>query len=318
MYHRIADESRDPWELSVTPEHFEQHLLLLQEKYPIISVPELIAQVNNKAVTSDSVCLSFDDGYADNFHVAKPLLEQYNTPATFFIPSQNLIEQEPFWWDELESIIFDSDHLPTGFSGNINGQNIEVNLGDEATLTSLLVKKQNGWTWPQNPPTKRCALYLNLWENLKPMEYTRLQAELNKVKGWAGASNLATPSQLAMTVHELQAMAAHPLFDIGLHTVTHPALSAHSYAVQKHELDKNRKILEGYCGKPISSVAFPYGDYNKTTLDVVRELNLSAAFCTKEMPVTSKSDLTNLGRFQVKNWNKNSFENALDRWFKAS
>jgi peptidoglycan/xylan/chitin deacetylase (PgdA/CDA1 family) len=318
MYHRIAEVSRDPWELSVTPANFEQQLLLLQEKYSIISVPELIAQVDNQAVAANSVCLTFDDGYTDNYHVAAPLLEKYKTPSTFFIPTQNLIAQEPFWWDELESIIFDSEKLPSNFVGNINGERIELNLDDEAILSSLLLKQQNDWTWPHKASTKRCALYLSLWEHLKPLEHTLLQAELNKLKQWAGTNNVVKPSQLPMTLHELKAIAAHPLFDIGIHTATHPALSAHSYAVQKHELEENKKHLETYCSTPIKSVAFPYGDYNKTTLDIVRELSLSAAFCTKEFPVTGKSDITRLGRFQVKNWNNNSFEQALVRWFKSS
>ncbi|MEJ7830493.1 MAG: hypothetical protein WKF91_19950, partial [Segetibacter sp.] len=72
MYHRIADINRDPWQLAVTPEHFEQNLTLLQKKFNVITVSELVEQLNNKSITSDSVCLTFDDGYADNYLFAKP------------------------------------------------------------------------------------------------------------------------------------------------------------------------------------------------------------------------------------------------------
>jgi len=315
MYHRIADEKRDPWELAVTPGHFDQQLEALQESYPVISIPQLIGQVNNKGIEADAVCLSFDDGYTDNFHVAKPLLQKYKTPATFFIPTRNLSAREPFWWDELEWIILDSQMLPARYAGNINGQNIEAELQDETVLNPLLEEKQNRWAWPQSPPTKRVALYLRLWENLKPLPYAGLQAALKELRQWANVSEFARPDLLPMTVPQLQEMAADPLFHIGLHTLTHPALSAHSYAVQKEEVEVNKRELEAYNVAPIRTIAFPYGDYNETTLNVVKDLDLSAAFCTRDIPVTIHSNLIDLGRFQVKNWDKKRFEKTLAQWF---
>jgi peptidoglycan/xylan/chitin deacetylase (PgdA/CDA1 family) len=316
MYHRIADETRDPWELAVSPEHFEQQLQALQDNYPLISVPQLVEQLNNKTIEEDAVCLSFDDGYSDNFGVANPLLQKFNVPATFFIPTKNLGAREPFWWDELEWILFDTNMLPGRFGGNINGQTIEMDLGDETVLSALLVERQNQWAWPQHPPTKRVALYFKLWENLKPLPYPQLQAAMKELRQWANASEFNKPALLPMTVSQLQEMASHPLFHIGIHTVSHPALSAHSFAVQKEELDVNQKELVGYGVAPIPVVAFPYGDYNETTLSVVKDLHLSAAFCTKETPVTNHSNITNLGRFQVKNWNKKEFEKRMLDWFK--
>ncbi|WP_457676746.1 polysaccharide deacetylase family protein [Thiolapillus sp.] len=44
------------------------------------------------------VCITFDDGYANNLHMV-PLLEEYDIPATFYITTGNVEQQECFWWD---------------------------------------------------------------------------------------------------------------------------------------------------------------------------------------------------------------------------
>jgi peptidoglycan/xylan/chitin deacetylase (PgdA/CDA1 family) len=83
MYHRVADLKRDPWELAVSPENFEQQLALLRRKYDVITVPELARKLSTHSICSNSICITFDDGYSDNFHVAKPLLEKHECPQLF-------------------------------------------------------------------------------------------------------------------------------------------------------------------------------------------------------------------------------------------
>jgi peptidoglycan/xylan/chitin deacetylase (PgdA/CDA1 family) len=316
MYHRIADLKRDPWQLAVSPEHFEQHLTAFKNKFNIITIPELAEQIENKSITSDSICLTFDDGYADNFYVAKPLLEKYSCPATFFITSHCLLKQEPFWWDELETIMLDEEHLPDHFAKVIGGRQITTKLGYQSLLTGSLTTKQNKWIWPKKPPTKRAELYLRIWETLKPLPYAELQNELAKIKTWASAKEVSRPESLPMTVEQLQILSSHPLFQIGLHTVSHPALSFHPYEVQLKEILENKNMLEKYCKSAINTIAFPYGNYNAITLDIVQDLKLSAAFSTKASSITSESKTLNLGRFQVKNLDSNSLDKQLLYWFK--
>ena len=72
--------------------------------------------VSGGDVPSAGVVVTFDDGYADNFHNAKPLLERYEIPATVFVTTGYLQDQREFWWDELERILLQPGTLPRFFA----------------------------------------------------------------------------------------------------------------------------------------------------------------------------------------------------------
>ena len=81
MYHRIGSPDVDPWQLSVSEKNFEQHLRLLQKV--VQPLPSIIRNLKEGKLNTKCVALTFDDGYADNYLIAKPLLEKYEIPATF-------------------------------------------------------------------------------------------------------------------------------------------------------------------------------------------------------------------------------------------
>ncbi len=109
LYHRITRLEPDPWSLCVTPEHFSEHLDVLQ-KYRRVRLDRL--EPRSRWLSGLSVAVTFDDGYADNLHEAARLLERFDTPATFFIATGYIGGNREFWWDELERIVFSSDAPP--------------------------------------------------------------------------------------------------------------------------------------------------------------------------------------------------------------
>jgi peptidoglycan/xylan/chitin deacetylase (PgdA/CDA1 family) len=46
------------------------------------------------------VCVTFDDGYRDNLEAAAPVLEEYEIPATVYLPSRIIDGDLPFHWYE--------------------------------------------------------------------------------------------------------------------------------------------------------------------------------------------------------------------------
>jgi peptidoglycan/xylan/chitin deacetylase (PgdA/CDA1 family) len=92
-------------DLSVTPENFEAQLAYLQEQgYTTISLKDLTRHLAGlQPLPAKPVILSFDDGYADNYNNAFPLLKKYGFKATFSLVTQPIDFGDPNYlsWDNV-------------------------------------------------------------------------------------------------------------------------------------------------------------------------------------------------------------------------
>jgi peptidoglycan/xylan/chitin deacetylase (PgdA/CDA1 family) len=81
MLHQV-DPSLPPSGMNMPPERFEVLIRLLQKKkLRFLTVSELV----KRHAEQPSVALTFDDGYADNYLYAFPLLKKYNVKATIYL-----------------------------------------------------------------------------------------------------------------------------------------------------------------------------------------------------------------------------------------
>jgi peptidoglycan/xylan/chitin deacetylase (PgdA/CDA1 family) len=94
----------DPHLLCVSPENFSQHLDIIRKYFHPLSLQRLKRPIYAKDFIRRAVVITFDDGYADNLYNAKPLLERYGLPATFFVTNACSSGKGIFWWDELNRL----------------------------------------------------------------------------------------------------------------------------------------------------------------------------------------------------------------------
>jgi len=84
---------------------------------------------------------------------------------------------------------------------------------------------------------------------------------------------------------------------IGAHTCTHPRLSFLSRDQAKEEIFTSKKKLEDRFGLPMDHFAYPYGDYNQTTVELVREAGFKTA-----VTMHRGVNLPNTPLFELKRW----------------
>lgn len=83
MYHRVTDEVRD--NLTVGVEQFDRQMDLLRKNFKVISLPDLLSMEELPISNVPIVCITFDDGYLDNYTNATPILIRHQLSATFFV-----------------------------------------------------------------------------------------------------------------------------------------------------------------------------------------------------------------------------------------
>src|SRR5207247_634566 len=103
VYHRIApvgfiDAHVDDW--NVEPGRFEQQIAALAGSSELVALSELPDLLANPHPSSRPlVCLTFDDGFANFYTQALPVLRRYHAPATVFVVTSAIGQAQPMPFD---------------------------------------------------------------------------------------------------------------------------------------------------------------------------------------------------------------------------
>ncbi len=315
MYHRVAEVAIDPWGMAVTPTHFAEHLQILKRDTHPISLQTLLRQIQTGKIRDRSVVVTFDDGYADNLHHAKPLLEQYEIPVTIFLATGYIGQAREFWWDELARLLLQPDHLPERLELQISGSEQRWELGPAADYpVHERQRDQQQRPW-QSPAHSRSAFHYALWQQLRPVPHLERQLLLDEIRRWSGSGSAVDLAYCALRVKEVGTLADCPLIELGAHTVTHPLLSTQPVAVQQSELQQSKANLEALLKRPVVSFTYPHGDYSNETLKLAHSTGFDCACTVRAEAVHKQTDPFQLPRFEIQNWNGAEFARQLVNWW---
>ena len=320
LYHRVVKLDSDPQLLSVTEQHFAEHLEHIQKHYYPMSLVELSHILSEKKhVPLQAVIITFDDGYADNHLIAKPLLKQYNVPATVFIITGFIGSNQEFWWDELERLLLLSESLPDSLTLTFNNNIYSWKMQSQDKSNSINPEKYRYWNVTMNEtPTPRHKAYRELCNLLRPLDHHARQKILEDLAQWTGIKNKIRADYRALSADEVHLLADGGLIEIGSHTQTHPVLKSLSSQDQIKEIEESKKCLEVITGQRVTSFSYPYGthsDYTKATIANVKDSGFSCACSNFTGVIRQGTDCFQLPRFIVRDWDGDEFARRLKEWF---
>ena len=319
VYHRVASPALDPWSLAVTPEHFAEHVQVLARHATVVPLSALPAVVARRRAPRRCVAVTFDDGYADNLHAAVPSLERGEVPATVFVVAGALGGAE-LWWDRLARLLLSPGELPDRLTLSIGGVRHEWSFGtDGARQDASEAERHLAWRAGTEPPTTRHAAFAEIWRRLQPLPRHEQDRLLGAIDAWAGGNRGVIDTRM-LTEDELGTLGAHPLVDIGGHTLSHPRLSALDAADQEREIVEGKRVLEAVVGRALSAFAYPFGrpdDFTADTVLRVQRAGFRLACANFSGTVDRSTDLFRLPRAYVHDCDGEAFERRLVEWLGA-
>ncbi len=283
-FHRVL-EVPDPMFPDIpTRQEFDEQMSALADIFRVLPLSDAVDALMAGCLPPAAAAITFDDGYADNFHTALPVLRRYELPGTFFIAPAYLDGGVMFNDQVMEAC----RHFPVG--------PIDTGL---AELGVLELSSDDG----------RRALAETMIGKIKYLSPSRRAECAEALLDLAGC---ASPAGLMMTADEVARLPDHGV-TVGAHTWSHPILASVPTDEAHTEIVKGRQVLREITGQTVDLFAYPNGrpgqDYGSREVALAKKTGFKAAFSTQWGCADRRWDRWQLPR--VAPWDRDGFRFGL-------
>ncbi len=238
----------------------------LIDRAPVVSLGSLVDDHVSESLPEPKVAVTFDDGYKSIRTIVEPVCTELGIPFTTFVCGEVLQGGLAPWYERLGLVV--------------------------AALGSARAAKC--WGFDRDPGRL-------LQSALKAAPQHLLLRGLEHAEHEASIDSRSLRDRF-MTARDLAEIARNPLVTVGSHTYSHPILSNLDSAAQRREIHRGIAAITAVCGPPIEFFAYPNGslaDFDTTTIQVLREAGVRAAFTTVQRPLRSADDVFCLPRLGI-------------------
>jgi peptidoglycan/xylan/chitin deacetylase (PgdA/CDA1 family) len=284
MYHRVLSQPNPLRAWDVDADTFNWQMETLHRYFNVLPLRTAVERLQHRTLPARAVCITFDDGYADNFEVALPILQRYGLNATFFIAT-GYLDGGRMWNDTVVEAVVKAS-------------------GELLDLESLGLPRFSVATMAE-----RAQVIQTLLGQLK---YLPAQDRVQMSAAIAAHVGKPLPTNLMMTTPQLRALHATGM-EIGAHTVQHPILTKVSDVDAEHDIVASRQRLGELLGSQVKTFAYPNGqpgkDYNSRHVEMVRRAGFEIAVSTAWGCASPTMDTLQLAR--IAPWDRTPMRFAL-------
>lgn len=270
MFHRVL-HSPDPL-LPDEPDAaaFRNLMHFLASHFNVLPLRDAVRQLRRKSLRRRTVCVTFDDGYANNLEVALPILRECGIPATVFV-APGFLGGDLMFNDSIIEAVRAAPHKLDLRENGLGVHEMDSTASRLRALESIIVELKH------RAPGERLSLSRWICQVA--------QADL--------------PTGLMMSRAQVAELHSAGV-EIGAHTVTHPILQAVDLETARKEINDSKALLESIIKAPVHSFAYPNGrprhDYGAQHVALVREAGFELALSTAWGAAGSESDVFQLPR----------------------
>lgn len=257
MYHRFSRE-KNPFKIS--GEEFAAHLEYLSKRNRVLSLAETLDYLKNgEKLPPNTTVLTIDDGYADAFEIAFPILKKFNLPATLFVVT-DFVDGKCWLWTDLMRYILNATAREFFRVEFENGERIEMNLTGETQSLELAGRVNS---------------------RLKKMSNERKEAKIREIAETLAVKipELPTDEYAPISWRQAREMDANNL-KIESHTVTHPILTNINEQQLGFELQNSKSKLEMILNRKSEHFCYPNGSFDEIVRQAVENNDYKSAVTT--------------------------------------
>ena len=278
MYHfvRPVPTSRFPRLAALELTAFREQLRYLRLHYSPIRLTDVAAAAAGVcSLPPRPVVLTFDDGYRDHYEHVFPLLEKDRIPATFFPVHSSLVDRKVLDVNKIQFVLA-AVHSPAPLVAEIDAA-IESSRDPERRPVGDYRAR---WWAASRFDEPHVAYIKRMLQHGLPEDVRRPLVDALFCRH-VTRDDAAFAAELYMTVDHAREMHAAGM-DFGGHGAHHIPLSVLGRAEQAREIDGALQALHamGVPGRPFT-YSFVKGDYDATSIDLLRERGCSAAVTTR-------------------------------------
>jgi peptidoglycan/xylan/chitin deacetylase (PgdA/CDA1 family) len=263
-YIKTSFEAKYPSIFGLTPDLFKHQLNQLTKIGTFVNQKQLLENREHIMRSDEKFLLvTFDDGFKEQFEIAKPILDDLKIPAIYFINSINHLEKKVSMVHKIQ--LLRSVASPEEITKEIENYDIRLNAQEYK-------KAITHYSYDTNQAAAiKYLLNFKLKITVRDKIITRLfDAYFNELEVVEG---------LYMTKKQLNILGAES--SLGNHTHSHLGLGLYDAKTIYNEIKLTKKFLEDTSVQEIKTISYPYGSPEacmSPVADFAKKLNHEIGF----------------------------------------
>ena len=278
MYHSVMVEpeahATTLGKIIQSAQTFRRQMEVIARHYNPVSLDDVLMFVQGqKKMPSKPVVVTFDDGYADNFEVAAPILNEFGIPAVFYITVDCVDKATPPWVSRLR------------YAFSTTGKRTWSGLDGKPLPLANAAERDQAFT-------TACEHAACLTGNIQEQFVKSVEREFE-------VGSLPERDRLMMTWEQARALTRQGHI-VGSHTMTHPNLAHVRNGDLATELEQSKLRLEQQLSSRVIHFSYPCPilepHWSALTVEVCRKVGYLTAVTTNPGPVHEGDDPLSLRR----------------------
>lgn len=259
LFHGVIDEQtyrvRNYTNKHILCSDFTALISELKKRGHGLSMDEVLGHLTDNIPFPDNAyAITFDDGFENNASIAAKVLEEFHTPATFYVTTDFVDAQRMSWIDVIELCFerCESAHLVFPW-GKRSFETVDEKI-------SLLKEIREKAKWDAT------------------LDQYAFAFDLCRQAGFENIPETDPALDLKLDWDQVRALDNHALFTVGGHTHTHLVLSQIDSDTLEYELDTSLGLLRDKGGVLTKHYSYPEGlshCYNETVIASLKDRGIT-------------------------------------------